>query len=419
LTTTASLVTIPAAVAAASEIAATLASPGTVLPDGYRGDGRRWPQSLAGGAAGIALLHVERARSGHGNWATARAWLAEAASGSITAASNARLFFGVPALAFLFHIAAESTGHYRGTLAALDDAAGSVTRAALDAADARVGRRERPELREFDLIRGLAGLGAYHLAAHPGHKITYDVLACLGRLTEPLPGLGDGLPPWWTGASPSGEPSPDFPGGHGNVGMSHGISAVLAVLSMAILRGITVPGAQEAAYRICAWTDQWRHGDQAAPWWPGIIAVSQAEAGCVDPALRPRPSWCYGVAGTARAQQLAGLALGDPNRRAAAEAAILAVLRDPAELGRLTEPGLCHGTAGLLQASWRMAADATSREIEAELPRLAAHLAAQLAECEDDNPELLDGTAGTALALHTAGTGNAPEPSWDAFLALA
>jgi hypothetical protein len=41
MTTTASLVTIPAAVAAASEIAATLASPGTVLPDGYRGDGRR------------------------------------------------------------------------------------------------------------------------------------------------------------------------------------------------------------------------------------------------------------------------------------------------------------------------------------------------------------------------------------------
>jgi hypothetical protein len=85
------------------------ASPGTVLPDGYQRDGCRWSQSLAGGAAGIALLHVERARSGHGDWATARSWLAGAASGSTTAASNARLFFGVPALAFLFHIAAEPT----------------------------------------------------------------------------------------------------------------------------------------------------------------------------------------------------------------------------------------------------------------------------------------------------------------------
>src|SRR3954470_9604915 len=192
----------PASLGTASEVAAALASPGAVLPGGYQGDGRRWPQSLAGGAAGIALLHVERARSGHGDWATARAWLAEAASGSITAASNARLFFGAPALAFLFHIAAEATGHYRSTLAALDDATVSITRAALAAAHARIDRREQPELREFDLIRGLAGLGAYHLAAHPGHEITRDVLSCLARLTEPLPGAQDDLPPWWTSASP-------------------------------------------------------------------------------------------------------------------------------------------------------------------------------------------------------------------------
>jgi hypothetical protein len=66
-----------------------------------------------------------------------------------------------------------------------------------------------------------------------------------------------------------------------------------------------------------------------------------------------------------------------------------------------------------------MAADASSREIEAELPGLAARLATQLARRADDNPELLDGTAGAALALHTSGTGGAPEPCWDAFLALA
>jgi hypothetical protein len=410
---------IPGALATASETAATLASPGTVLPAACRGDGRRWPQSLAGGAAGIALLHVERARSGDGDWATARAWLAEAARGKITAAPNAGLFFGAPALAFVFHIAAKSTGHYHRALAALEDATAGITRTCLARAHARMDRGEHPELREFDLIRGLAGLGAYHLAAHPGHEITRDVLACLARLTEPLPAAGGGLPPWWTDASTSGELSPHFPGGHGNFGMSHGISAVLAVLSLAILRDVTVPGAEDAAHRICAWTDQWRHGGQASPWWPGYITAAQAEARHVDPAMRPRPSWCYGAAGTARAQQLAGLALRDPARRQAAETAILAVLRDPAEHGRLTEAGLCHGTAGLLQATWRMAADAATREIEAELPRIAARLTAQLATPGDGNPELLDGTAGEALALHTAGTGSAPEPCWDAFLALA
>ena len=239
------------------------------------------------------------------------------------------------------------------------------------------------------------------------------------RLTEPLPDANDGTPPWWTDTSPSGNPSPDFPGGHGNFGMSHGISSVLAVFSLAILRGITVPGIEDAAHRICAWTDRWRHGTESAPWWPGIITVGQHETGHVDPALRPRPSWCYGAAGTARAQQLAGRALGDPARRQAAGAAILSVLRDQSQLAKLTGPGLCHGTAGLLQSAWRMAADSPAPDIGLELPRVAASLIAQVTAPGDRNPDLLDGAAGAALALHTAGTGSIPEPGWDAFFALA
>ena len=139
----------------------------------------------------------------------------------------------------------------------------------------------------------------------------------------------------------------------------------------------------------------------------------------MDASQRPRPSWCYGIAGTARAQQLAGQALRDPARQQAAEAAVLAVLRDPAELARLPEAGLCHGRAGLLQAAWRMAADAADDELAAEIPHLAARLAAQLTQHGCDDPELLDGAAGATLALHTAGTGSAPGPAWDAFLALA
>jgi lantibiotic biosynthesis protein len=89
---------IPGALATASQIAGTLDSPGILQRAGDQGDARYWPQSLAGGAVGIALLHVERARSGHGDWQVAHAWLASAASGSVTAASNAHLFFGAPAL---------------------------------------------------------------------------------------------------------------------------------------------------------------------------------------------------------------------------------------------------------------------------------------------------------------------------------
>ncbi|MFD5134007.1 lanthionine synthetase C family protein [Streptomyces olindensis] len=406
-----------AALSAADRLARALADPSTVWP-GSRPDGNRaWPQSLAGGASGIALLHIERARAGHGDWDTAYTWLATAVHGEVSAAANANLYFGAPALAYITHRAASASRRYLRVQQRLDAATFTVTWNRLAEAHQRIDRAERPPMEEFDLIQGLSGLGAYHLSHHPHHEITRDVLAYLVRLTEPLPDPA-GLPPWWMNVAPTGSPHTDYPGGHGNFGLAHGIGSALSVLSLALLRDLAVPGMVDAVERICTWTDQWRQGDKTAPWWPGYISMQQATDNHVHPALRPRPSWCYGVSGTARAQQLAGLALRDPARMQAAEKAILATLRDPLQLDKLPEIGLCHGMAGLLHAAWRMATETDNTEIAAELPHLAGRLITALDQ-DDHDPELLDGAAGAALALHTFGTDSAPAPHWDTFLALA
>ena len=78
-----------AALAVTDTLAAALADPQTVgqpSPPGSGGPGR---SRCWAGAAGIALLHIERARSGHGDAGTAHAWLEVAASGRSTAAPNA------------------------------------------------------------------------------------------------------------------------------------------------------------------------------------------------------------------------------------------------------------------------------------------------------------------------------------------
>jgi hypothetical protein len=406
---------IPEAVAAASAIADRLADPHAVSLGGV---GRRRPQSLAGGVAGISLLHIERARSGHGDWATVRSWLSAAAREPLSAGANANLFFGVPTLSFVTHAAADQPGMYARTLADLDTATLTLTRRRLDATHARIDNGDRPLLAEFDLIRGLAGLGAYHLHRHPDHDITRAVLTYLVRLTEPLPGRDDSLPGWWTDVSPNGDASPDLPGGHGNLGMSHGIAAPLALLALALLEGIVVDGHAEAISRISAWLDTWQQHDSAGPWWPGFITLDQARAGRVDTTSQQRPSWCYGSAGMARAQQLAALATGHTDRQHAAEAAMVGCLRDPAQLDRLTDSGLCHGTAGLLQATWRMSHDARSPELATEVPALTDRLLAELHAASDD-VEFLDGLAGIALALHTVGTDIVPSGPWDACLLLA
>ncbi|MEU9774823.1 lanthionine synthetase C family protein [Streptomyces sp. NPDC047968] len=407
----------PAVLSAADKVADALADPATAWPNGRPDGGRSWPQSLAGGASGIALLHIERARAGRGSWEIAHAWLAAAVDGDISAAANANLYFGAPALAFITHRAASASTRYLRLLERLDAATLAVTRTRLATAHQRMDRAERPPMEEFDLIQGLSGLGAYHLSRHPHHEITHEILAYLVRLTEPQPDPA-GLPPWWMNVAPTGAPHLDYPGGHGNFGLAHGIGAALSVLSQALIYKVPLPGLADAIERICAWTDRWRQGNDTHPWWPGQITAEQGADQHVHIELRPRPSWCYGASGTARAQQLTGLALGDATRVRLAENAILDALRDPHQQAKLPEIGLCHGMAGLLHAAWRMAAETDNPEIAAELPHLAERLIATL-EQDDHDPELLDGAAGAALALHTLGTNHAPAPYWDTFLALA
>ncbi|EWC64508.1 Lanthionine biosynthesis cyclase LanC [Actinokineospora spheciospongiae] len=403
------------AMAASTELAARLNDPRLVrfVKNSTTG-GRPRPQSLGGGAAGVALLHIERARGGAGPWVTAHTWLAAATDDELSAGANAGLFFGAPTLAFLTHAAADQPGKLARALATLDTATSNLTRTRLATAHTRIDRGGRPALAEFDLIRGLTGLGAYHLRHDPAGELTKAVLSYLVRLTQPLPDANDGLPGWWTDLAPNGARSPDFPDGHGNLGMSHGIAASLALLSLAMLRGIVVDDHAAAIGRICTWMDTWQQDTPSGPWWPGFITWEQANAGRVPFSSRQRPSWCYGTPGIARAQQLAALATGDTDRQHIAEAAMLGCLRDLAQLDRLTDSGLCHGLAGVLQATWRMAAASPEPDLAAELPNLVDRLLTR----SPQDPEFLDGHAGIALALRTVGADTAPLSHWDTCLLL-
>ena len=395
-------------------IADQLTDPATV---GTSEDGRTGPQSLAGGAAGIALLHLERAVSGHGTEALAHRWIRAAATGPVSTGPYANLFAGAPALALLLHTAATTLGGYQRASTTLDEQTTALTRARLDAANARLAAGTPLTMQEFDLIHGLTGLGVYHLRRHPDQPITQDLLDYLIRLTAPGERVA-GRPPWWLDAGLGGTLDTRFPGGHGNLGVAHGMSAVTALLALAVLTGQHPPGTVDALTHLCAWFDHHRHVDEAtgAWWWPAYVTDDPSRPS------RHRPSWCYGAAGTARAQQLAGLALDDKIRQRCAETAMDSAVRDPFQQAMLGEPGLCHGKAGLLQAAWRTATASANPRLAGRLinaiPDLATVLAQQLAAAPPDSPELMNGTAGAALALHTADTG-ACSTTWDAFFLLA
>jgi hypothetical protein len=403
----------------ADAIADRLASPstrhGVQVPNGW------WPQSLAHGAAGVALLHIERARAGLGPWRRAHDWLAAAAGGEVLAGDDSHLHYGAPALAYALRAAADGQSRYARALNALDRRVATSTRRRLQHAHARLDRGQLPALAEFDAIRGLTGLGAYLLRRDPHGDLLRAVLNYLIRLIEPITDRGETVPGWWTEQAPSGRPSEEFPGGHGNNGMAHGVAGPLALLALAMVNGVKVAGQAEAIKRICAWLDRWRQGGKTRPWWPYWLTRMQLRTRTPSVPRPSRPSWCYGTAGLARAQQLAALATGDTGRQRMAEHALLSAMTDPRQLAATTDLSLCHGYAGLTHILRCAAADAITPQLAACVPWLLNSVLSGTAErltALNGDIGLLEGATGIALALHSLRTDAPPASGWDAFLLI-
>jgi hypothetical protein len=371
----------------------------------------RWRgQSLSKGAAGVAVLHGARAYAGVGGWKRVQRWLAGATREDLSAGPGAGLWHGAPAVAFAVNTAAPP-GQYLRARNQLDTAVTTLMRRRLDAATARMAAAERPSLGEFDLVRGLTGLGAYLLRRDPHSHLVRQVLTYLVQLTEPVPAdddAGTAVPGWWISDVPPGRPVDVFRGGHADLGMAHGITGPLALLALAMRSGITVQGQAAAIDRICRWLEAWCHAGPAGPWWPKRVTLAELRAGRSSRSGPARPSWCYGTPGIARALQLAGCATGDRTRQLHAEDALAGCLSDPGQLAQFTDLALCHGWAGLIATTWYAAADALSPQVGMGLPRLLDTLLDLVAAGDSPSlelPGLIEGSAGIALTLHTMATG--------------
>ncbi|MGW6454366.1 lanthionine synthetase C family protein [Streptomyces sp. NPDC055078] len=409
-----------AAAAMADELStALLTPPSAEYGEDFSPSSPRWrDQSLSKGAAGVAILHGLRARHGLTEAKTVHAWLARATRDDLNAGPGAGLWFGAPALAFALHTAVPGT--YPRVMDRLDDGVTHLVRTRLDAAHARMDAGRRPSQYEFDLTRGLTGLGAYLLHRAPDGDLVRRVLDYLVRLTEPVKAAdeaGTDAPGWWTHDSSAHDRDPAFAAGESNFGMAHGCSGPLALLSLAMRRGVVIEGQPAAIDRMCRWLEDWRQEAPAGPWWPERITAGELRTGRTSQAGPLRPSWCYGTPGLARAQQLAALSLGDTARQEEAEDALDRCLSDPLQLARISDPALCHGWAGLLATAWHAAADAATPALATHIPHL---LNTFLDHARDTQPEarpgLIEGSAGIALTLHTLSTSTSG--AWPACLLL-
>jgi hypothetical protein len=402
----------------------------TRIPPEASEDGRAWPLwedlALSSGFPGVSLAFSgtvlrdgQQAMRAHGH-------LSRAMAAARTAGQSLFGIYGGPgALAFATMIAHEQTGGYVSALEQLDEHERRLVRDTLPLDTGRPARTNG----EFEVVRGMSGVGRYLLAR--GEPCTAELRMVLSYLVTmahgEVPHQGHKVPRWWTTAPPRLGEEARLPDGHLNLGLSHGVSGPLALLSLAWRAGHVVEGQREAIENIVGLLQRWAGKDEYGLRWPGYVTLEEWAAGRPRPGGRRRPSWCYGSPGVSRAVQLAALALDRDDWHDLARESVLAFLSVPRDRWGVEDAGLCHGWGGLLHLV-RLINEHLADE---RLSRAADELAGVvLSRFEEDLPfgyrvplgadlsGFLEGTAGVALALDAYAEGRTGA-RWDAALLVA
>jgi lantibiotic modifying enzyme len=279
---------------------------------------------------------------------------------------------------------------------------------------------------DYDLIGGLVGFGAYALERlpHPaGRQLLARVIERLAELAEEqAPGLT-----WHT--SPDLLPElqrKEFPHGYYNLGISHGVPGVIALLGQAVCAGV----AAEVARPLLEGAVRWLLAQDQAPATAAAIGGFPAYVDHKSQPKAARLAWCYGDVGIAAALLGAARRVGEPAwEEAALRIARRAAQRPHAESG-VRDGCLCHGAAGLAHLFNRFY-QATGEVLFAQQ---AAHWIDQTLHLRQpdqgvagycswradlgwvDSPGFLEGAAGIGLAL-LAASSDLP-PAWDRLLLI-
>lgn len=359
---------------------------------------------------------------------------------------------GTSGIALLYLTMAEALGsdeHRARAIALLDDAVDAVAAQdrldppfygttiglswALSAGSRRIGEEDPDETEadeivaqvaattpwpgHFDVVFGLCGLGAYCLERLPRPSARTGLEEVVRRLDERAERLPQGAA-WLTTPAFYGPRSEVYPDGHYDVGFAHGNAGVVAFLARATSEGVA--GAEPLLRDALRWLlAQRAPHDDGEGLFPGVVSLDGERE-------HARMAWCYGDPGVALALLAAGRALGDDGLvDTAREVALGCVGR--VDTSHIVDATLCHGTAGAGHVFNRLG-QALGEERLVDLARfwfvraldergphgiVAGFVGRVLPGTTTQIPTygLVEGVAGTALALLTAATG--ADPWWD------
>ncbi|NGX37298.1 MAG: Nisin biosynthesis protein NisC [Chlamydiae bacterium] len=237
----------------------------------------------------------------------------------------------------------------------------------------RLGLPARMEF--YDLISGISGIGAY-LITQTDSAEAFD---CLKELLSLAIGLtrdiqiGSHCIPGWYVPSHYQFLEKDrleYPKGNFNLGMAHGVTGMLALLSTAQIQGISIQGQKEAIEKISAWIIAKKQVDAEHIYWPTRVNFEEEMDEKSSSSQQAPAAWCYGSAGIARCLYLAAKALNDKAVKDLSVSAFQSVFTRAPGSWILRAPSFCHGNAGVLTLATMMAHDTGSDELKGWIPKI-------------------------------------------------
>ena len=395
----------------ALETRATLATSGA----------RRFPDlSLSSGEAGVALFlaYLDMARGGNEAGDLAFDALSHCATGLGSARLSPMLATGFAGIGWVLeHLAGRSFEADDGLSESIDEALHTLL-------------AETTEAQPFELLGGLAGLGTYLLerSLRPAVTETLERIVTLLEWSaeESDAGIAWHTPPGWL----TPERRREMPDGCYDLGVAHGIPGVVGFLAAAQHRGLDDPRVPRLLDGAVRWLLAHRLPPAAEAAFPAVLIPDRKPGQTPGQTRTPaRTAWCYGDPGIAAVLLSAARALEKPDwEDEALRIARLAARRSPAAT-QATDPGLCHGIAGLGHLFNRLSQATGDPELAAaarawfgrllEPDGPGSDFADLLCWTEslpeghswEEEPGLLVGLSGAGLTLLAAVT--PLEPAWD------
>nr|BBH87003.1 hypothetical protein KTC_17540 [Thermosporothrix sp. COM3] len=388
------------------------------------------PETVATGDAGLALVcaQLDACWPEQGWDRLGHDFLTKAVQRATALPSlHAGLFAGLSGVVYATCLLSRGGTRYQRLLKTLEQRLFPMAR---ELAERMYSQTQGFPVSSYDIVSGLAGVGAALLTLPQTDERDMTLRAVLESLVFFLREDPPGFPAWYIAPEYSQEEfwSELCPAGAYNCGLAHGVPGPLALLALAKLQGVTVPGSEEAMHRVADWLVAHRIQAEYGWTWPLAVPVNQAGELPEDLA-RCRSAWCYGTPGVARALWLTGEALDTPLYQETAFDAMLAVYRRPIEDRRIFAATFCHGVAGLLHITLHFAnaterpgfleaANALTEQLLAlyEPDSLLGYRNEEMVGLFVDQPSVLDGAAGVLLVLLAASTEQ--RPVWDRLFLL-